>query len=67
MKDLGKTKFCLGLQIKHLSNEIFFHQSIYTEKVLKNFFMDKVHPLSSSIDVRSLDIKKDPFRHREDN
>ena len=24
MKDLGKTKFCLGLQIEYFSNEIFF-------------------------------------------
>jgi len=26
MKDLGKTKFCLGLQIEHLNNGIFVHQ-----------------------------------------
>jgi hypothetical protein len=25
MKDLGKTKFCLGLQIEHISNKILFH------------------------------------------
>jgi hypothetical protein len=25
MKDLGKTKFCLGLQIKHFPNEIVIH------------------------------------------
>ena len=31
MKDLGKTKFCLGLQIEHLKNEIFVHQSTCTE------------------------------------
>ena len=30
MKDLGKTKFCLGLQIEHLRGRIFVHQSIYT-------------------------------------
>ena len=34
MKDLGKTKFCLGLQIEHLKSGIFVHQSNYTEKVL---------------------------------
>ena len=33
MKDLGKTKFCLGIQIKHLSIEIFIYQSTYTGKV----------------------------------
>ena len=27
--------------------------------------MDKAHPLSSPMDVRSLDLKKDPFRHCE--
>jgi hypothetical protein len=25
MKDMRKTKFCLGLQIKHLANEILIH------------------------------------------
>ncbi|XP_049381128.1 secreted RxLR effector protein 161-like [Solanum stenotomum] len=65
MKDLDKTKFCLGLQIEHLTNGIFIHQSTYTEKVLKRFDMDKSHPLSTSMVVRSLDIKKDPFRPQE--
>ena len=30
MKDLGKTKYCLGLQIEHCSNGILIHQSTYT-------------------------------------
>ncbi|XP_059310302.1 uncharacterized protein LOC132061519 [Lycium ferocissimum] len=34
MKDLGKTKLCLGLQVEHLADGIFIHQSAYTEKVL---------------------------------
>ena len=25
MKELGKTKFCLGIQIEHLPNEILVH------------------------------------------
>jgi hypothetical protein len=29
MKDLGKTKFCLGLQLKHLPMCILVHQSTY--------------------------------------
>jgi hypothetical protein len=41
MKDLGKTKFSLGLQIEHISNEILIHQLDYTKKVLKHFHMDK--------------------------
>lgn len=40
MKDLGQTKFCLGLQIEHLAKGIFLHQLIYIEKVLKCFNMD---------------------------
>jgi hypothetical protein len=65
MKDLGKTKFCLVLQIKHLPDGILIHQSTYTEKVLKHFHMDKAHPLSTPMVVRSLDVKKDPFRPQE--
>ena len=67
MKDLGKTKFCLGLQIEHLFEGVFVHQSTYIEKILKRFNMDKSHPMSSPMVVRSLDVKKDPFRPREDN
>lgn len=64
MKDLGKTKLCLGLQIEHLENGIFVHQSAYISKVLKRFYMDKAHPLNSPMVVRSLDVNKDPFRPR---
>jgi hypothetical protein len=65
MKDLGKTKFCLGLQIEHLKNGIFVHQENYVARVLKRFYMDKSHPLSTPMVVRSLDVNKDPFRPRE--
>jgi hypothetical protein len=67
MKDLGKTKFCLGLQIEHFLNGILFHQSTYTEKVLKDFYMEKAHPLSTQMVIQSLDVKKDHFRLREDD
>jgi hypothetical protein len=59
IKDLEKTKFCLGLQIEHISIRKFIHQSTYTEKILKHFNMDNVHPLSTSMVVRSLDVNKD--------
>ncbi|KAL0546825.1 hypothetical protein IC582_016743 [Cucumis melo] len=44
MKDLGKTKFYLDLQIEHLADGIFIHQSTYIKKILKRFYMDKAHP-----------------------
>ncbi|KAL4016718.1 hypothetical protein IC575_024375 [Cucumis melo] len=67
MKDFGKTKFCLDLQIEYLANGIFIHQLTYTEKILKRFYMDKAHPLNIPMVVRSLDVKKEIFRPREDN
>ncbi|XP_059627997.1 secreted RxLR effector protein 161-like [Cornus florida] len=66
MKDLGRTKFCLDLQIKHLPSGILIYQSTYTEKVLKRFYMDEAHPLSSPMIVRSLDVKKDHFHPLEE-
>ncbi|KAJ9561483.1 hypothetical protein OSB04_006643 [Centaurea solstitialis] len=36
-----------------------------TEKILKKFYMDKAHPLSTLMVVRSFDPKKDPFRPHE--
>ena len=65
MKDLENTKFCLDLQIEHFSTRVFGHQLSYTKKILKRFYMDKAHPLSSPMVVCSLDMKKDPFRHCE--
>ena len=65
MKDLSRTKFCLGLQIKHLKNGIFMHQYAYISKILKRFYMDKAHPLSTLMIVRSFEINKDFFRPKE--
>ena len=67
MKNLGKTKYCLGLQIEHCSNDVLIHQSTYIEKVLKRFHMDKSHLLSSPMVVRSLEVTKDLFRPEEEN
>ena len=51
MKDLGKTKFCLNLQIEHFPKGVLVNQSTYIKKVLKRLYMDKVHPLSSPMIV----------------
>ena len=37
VKDLGKTKLCLGLKLEYKENEIIIHQSAYTKRVLKRF------------------------------
>ena len=62
MKDLRKTKKFLGLHIEHFPSRVLVHQSAYTKIILKRFYMDKTHSLSSSMIVRSLDVKNDPFR-----
>ena len=67
MIDLGKTKFCLGLQIEHLPNGIHIHRSTYTENVLKQFLMDKAHPLNTPMASGSVGVKKDHFCPREDD
>ena len=67
MKNLGKTKYCLGLQIEQCANRILIHQSTYIEKILKRFGMDKAYPLSTLMVVRPSDIKKDPFNPKEDD
>ncbi|XP_074377220.1 retrovirus-related Pol polyprotein from transposon TNT 1-94 [Apium graveolens] len=66
MKDLRRTKYCLGIQVEHLSSKISLHQSTYTKKILNRFYMDKYHPLTTPIVVRSLEPDKDPFRQREE-
>ena len=61
MKDFGKTNFFFGLQIKHFPTGILVHQSAYTKKILKHFYMNEAHPLTSPMVVRSLDVKKRPI------
>ena len=49
------------------SSGILVNQSNYTEKVVKRFGMNKAHPLSTPVVVRSLDIKNDPYRPIKEN
>jgi hypothetical protein len=62
MKDLGQTKYCLGLQLEHFHSGIFIYQATYVQKVLEKFNMDKSYPTKTPMVVRSIDIEKDPFR-----
>ncbi|KAM1590789.1 hypothetical protein ACFX14_034759 [Malus domestica] len=61
MKDLGKTQYCLGLEIEHCSDGILVHQSNYTQNVLRHFNEHKVKPSSTPMVVQTLDAKQDTF------
>jgi hypothetical protein len=61
MKDLGKTKFCLILQLEHFPEGVFVHHSTYTKRVLEKFNMNECHPLKTPMMVRSLEADKDQF------
>ena len=65
MNDIGKIKIFLNLQIEHFSIGVMVYQLAYTKKILKQFYMDKSHPLSSPMFVCSLDVKNDPFHPYE--
>jgi hypothetical protein len=67
MKDLGKTRYCLGLQIEHRKDGILVHQSNYTQKVLRRFSHHDAKSLPTPMIVRTLDINKDPFRPKGDD
>jgi hypothetical protein len=66
MKDLGKTKFCLRLQIEHLQTGILVHQSVYVQKILEKFNMDKVYLARTPMIVHALEKDTDPFRPKEE-
>ena len=65
VNDLDKAIFFLGLQIEHLHSGILVHQSVYVQKLLEKFNMDKAYPNKTPM-VRSLDKEKDIFRPREE-
>jgi hypothetical protein len=66
MKDLGRTKFCLGLQIEHLQTGILVHQSPYVQKILEKFNMDKAYSARAPMVVRALEKDTNPFRSKEE-
>ena len=53
--------------MKYFKSGILIHQEAYIAKVLQKFYMDKSHPLSTSMVVRSLDVNKDTFRPKEND
>jgi hypothetical protein len=61
MKDLGKTKFFLDLQLKHLPMGILVHQSAYVKKILEKFNMDKAYPSKTLMVIRALEKETDLF------
>jgi NurA-like 5'-3' nuclease len=66
MKDLGKTKFCLVLQLDHLLTGILVYQSTYVQKILEKLNMDKAYLSKTPMVVRVLEKKTNPFRpHQE--
>jgi hypothetical protein len=46
-KDLGKTKFCLGLQIEHLQTDILVHQSACQESIGEIQYGQSISPKNS--------------------
>jgi hypothetical protein len=66
MKDLGQTKFCLGLQLKHIPSGIFVYQAAYIKKILEKFNMDKAYSIKTPMVILSLDLNKDPFTPRDE-
>jgi hypothetical protein len=47
MKDRGKIRFCLDLELEHQDSGIWIHQSAYIQKMLRRFNVDKVHSVST--------------------
>jgi hypothetical protein len=66
MKDLGKTNFCLDLQLEHLTMGILIHQLTYVQKILEKLNMDKTYPSKTPMIIRALGKDSDPFRPRQE-
>jgi hypothetical protein len=66
MKNLGRTKFCLGLLLEHLHTGILIHQSAYVQKILEKFNIDKVYSARTPLVIHVLEKDTDPFRPKEE-
>jgi hypothetical protein len=65
MMDLGRTKFCRGLQLEHLHTGILVHQSAYVQKTLEKFNMDKAYSDRTPLIVCAFKKDKDSFSPKE--
>jgi hypothetical protein len=66
IKNFGKTKFCLDVQLEHLPTGILIHQSAYVQKILKKFNINKAYPSKTPMVIRALEKDIDPFRPRQE-
>ena len=64
IKDLGKTKFYLGLQLEHLPRGVFVH---WSTKRVPEILYGQCHPLRTPMVVRFSEGDKDPFRPKGDD
>jgi hypothetical protein len=53
MKLLGKTSYCLGLQVHHFPGGVLLHQQAYVRKLLKHFQMNQAYALAAPMIGRS--------------
>ena len=65
-KILEKQNFVSSCRLSIFQMELV-HQSTHIKKVLKRFYIDKAHHLSSPMVFWSLDVKNDSFRPCEKN
>jgi hypothetical protein len=66
-RNLGRTRFCLGLPLEHLQTGILIHQFAYVQKILEKFNIDKAYSARTPIVIRDLKKDTDPFRPKEEN
>ena len=67
MKILGRTTFCLGLQIQHYADgSMLLHQRTYVQKLLRTFNMADANALTAPMIGKSR-TEQDPYRPAEDN
>ena len=66
MKVLGRTSYCLGLQIKHYADgSLLLYQQTYVKQLLRTFNMDNANALSAPMIGKSR-TEDDPYRPADD-
>ena len=67
MKYLGKKQDIITTYWSSIVQMTYWSISQPIEKVLKHFYIDKLYPLNSPMNVRALEVNKDLFRPKEEN
>ncbi|TPX45167.1 DNA-directed DNA polymerase [Synchytrium endobioticum] len=66
MKDFGQVTACIGVQIEHIKDGTFIHQTVMTKKILMAINLENTSMRKIPLEVRNVEFEKDVYSKQKD-